>query len=88
MYQQDVAERTPEMLSGAMDSLIVGDPAEPRTDVGPVIDKPSYEKLMAHREAMRGRWIKTIEVPGEGLFVPPTPSELDMIDETFRSRLT
>ena len=38
-----------------MDTLVVGDPADPRTDVGPVIDKPSYDKLMGRREAMKDR---------------------------------
>ena len=41
-----------------MDSLIVGDPADPRTDVGPVIDQPSYDKLMGRREAMKDRILK------------------------------
>jgi RHH-type proline utilization regulon transcriptional repressor/proline dehydrogenase/delta 1-pyrroline-5-carboxylate dehydrogenase len=65
VLQEDVAERTLEMLSGAMDSLIVGDPADPRTDVGPVIDRPSWDKLMGHRERMRDRWIHTISVPAK-----------------------
>ena len=43
-----------------MDALIVGDPADPRTDVGPVIDQPSYDKLMGRREAMKDRILKTI----------------------------
>ena len=60
------------MLAGAMDSLIVGDPADPRTDVGPVIDQAAYDKLMDHRAAMQRRWIKTVDAPAEGLFVPPT----------------
>ncbi|HMJ92786.1 MAG TPA: L-glutamate gamma-semialdehyde dehydrogenase [Allosphingosinicella sp.] len=81
VLQEDIAERTLEMLKGAMDSLIVGDSAEPRTDVGPVIDQPSYDKLMGHREAMRGRWLKTIDVPEEGLFVPPTLIEIDAIED-------
>ena len=55
VLQEDVAERTLEMLPGAMDTLIVGDPADPRTDVGPVIDQPSYDKLMGRREAMKDR---------------------------------
>ncbi|HEY0085581.1 MAG TPA: bifunctional proline dehydrogenase/L-glutamate gamma-semialdehyde dehydrogenase PutA, partial [Allosphingosinicella sp.] len=63
LLQEEIAERTLEMLSGAMDTLVVGNPADPRTDVGPVIDRGAYERLMEHREAMRGRWVKTIEVP-------------------------
>jgi len=81
VLQEDVAERTLEMLSGAMDTLVAGNPAEPRTDVGPVIDQPSWDKLMAHREAMRSRWIKTVEAPGDGLFVPPTLIRLDAIED-------
>src|SRR5919202_5327265 len=60
------------MLSGAMDALVVGDPADPRTDVGPVIDQGAYERLMAHREQSRKRWLKTVAVPERGLYVPPT----------------
>jgi RHH-type proline utilization regulon transcriptional repressor/proline dehydrogenase/delta 1-pyrroline-5-carboxylate dehydrogenase len=72
LLQEEIAGRTLEMLAGAMDTLTVGDPADPRTDVGPVIDRGAYDRLMAHREETRGHWLKTIEVPPEGLFVPPT----------------
>jgi RHH-type proline utilization regulon transcriptional repressor/proline dehydrogenase/delta 1-pyrroline-5-carboxylate dehydrogenase len=81
VLQEDIAERTLEMLAGAMDSLIVGDPAEPRTDVGPVIDQPSYDKLMGRREAMKERILKTVAAPEEGLFVPPTLIRLDAIED-------
>jgi RHH-type proline utilization regulon transcriptional repressor/proline dehydrogenase/delta 1-pyrroline-5-carboxylate dehydrogenase len=81
VLQEDVAERTLEMLAGAMDTLIVGDPADPRTDVGPVIDKPSYDKLMGRREAMKDRIVKTVAAPAEGLFVPPTLIRIDAIED-------
>ncbi|HYJ51852.1 MAG TPA: L-glutamate gamma-semialdehyde dehydrogenase, partial [Allosphingosinicella sp.] len=81
VLQEDVAERTLEMLKGAMDSLIVGDPADPRTDVGPVIDQPSYDKLMGRREAMKDRVLKSISVPDSGLFVPPTLIRIDAIED-------
>ena len=81
VLQEDVAERTLEMLSGAMDTLIVGNPADPRTDVGPVIDKPSYDKLMGRREAMKDRILKSVPVPEEGLFVPPTLIRIDAIED-------
>src|SRR6476620_5969340 len=83
VLQEDVAERTLEMLAGAMDSLIVGDPADPRTDVGPVIDQPSYDKLMGRREAMRARIIKSTMGPfnAKGLFVPPTLIRIDRIED-------
>jgi len=81
VLQEEIAERTLEMLAGAMDALVVGDPANPATDVGPVIDRGAYERLMAHREESRGRWVKTIEVPREGLYVPPTLIRLDRIED-------
>ena len=81
VLQEDVAERTLEMLAGAMDTLIVGDPADPRTDVGPVIDQPSYDKLMGRREAMKARIVKTISAPQQGLFVPPTLIRIDAIED-------
>jgi RHH-type proline utilization regulon transcriptional repressor/proline dehydrogenase/delta 1-pyrroline-5-carboxylate dehydrogenase len=81
VLQEDVAARTLEMLSGAMDTLIVGDPADPLTDVGPVIDKPSYDKLMGRRAAMKERIVKTVPVPAEGLFVPPTLIRIDAIED-------
>jgi len=72
LLQEEIADRTLEMLAGAMDTLVVGDPADPATDVGPVIDEGAYERLMAHREQTKGRWLHTIAVPERGLFVPPT----------------
>jgi RHH-type transcriptional regulator, proline utilization regulon repressor / proline dehydrogenase / delta 1-pyrroline-5-carboxylate dehydrogenase len=81
VLQEDIAERTLEMLAGAMDSLIVGDPADPRTDVGPVIDRPSFDKLMGRRAAMKDRILKTVAAPEEGLFVPPTLIRLDAIED-------
>jgi RHH-type proline utilization regulon transcriptional repressor/proline dehydrogenase/delta 1-pyrroline-5-carboxylate dehydrogenase len=72
LLQEEIADRTLEMLSGAMDTLVVGDPADPKTDVGPVIDQGAYDRLMAHRNAKQNSWLKTIPVPEQGLFVPPT----------------
>lgn len=84
LLQEDVADRTLEMLTGAMDTLIVGDPADPRTDVGPVIDEAAYNKLMGHRSARQNRWLKTISVPETGLFVPPTLIRVDRIEDVDR----
>jgi RHH-type transcriptional regulator, proline utilization regulon repressor / proline dehydrogenase / delta 1-pyrroline-5-carboxylate dehydrogenase len=84
LLQEEIAESTLEMLSGAMDTLIVGDPTDPATDVGPVIDRTAYEHLMAHRETTRNSWIKTIEVPADGNFVPPTAIRLRSLDDLDR----
>ena len=36
--QEEARARVLEMLAGAMDALVIGDPWDPATDVGPVID--------------------------------------------------
>jgi RHH-type proline utilization regulon transcriptional repressor/proline dehydrogenase/delta 1-pyrroline-5-carboxylate dehydrogenase len=84
LLQEEIADSTLEMLSGAMDTLIVGDPADPATDVGPVIDRQAYDNLMDRREATRNSWIKTIAVPAEGNFVPPTAIQLRSMDDLNR----
>jgi RHH-type proline utilization regulon transcriptional repressor/proline dehydrogenase/delta 1-pyrroline-5-carboxylate dehydrogenase len=81
LLQEEIAERTLEMLAGAMDSLVVGDPAEPRTDVGPVIDQGAYDRLMEHRQESRNRWIHTVGVPADGLYVPPTLIAVDRLED-------
>jgi RHH-type transcriptional regulator, proline utilization regulon repressor / proline dehydrogenase / delta 1-pyrroline-5-carboxylate dehydrogenase len=63
LLQEEIAEGTLEMLAGAMDTLVVGDPADPATDVGPVIDRAAYEHLMGYRESARERWFHTVSVP-------------------------
>jgi RHH-type proline utilization regulon transcriptional repressor/proline dehydrogenase/delta 1-pyrroline-5-carboxylate dehydrogenase len=67
-----------------MDTLVVGDPADPRTDVGPVIDQAAYDRLMGHRAATQNRWLKTIGVPETGLFVPPTLIGVDKVEDVGR----
>lgn len=86
LVQEDVAEGVIEMLKGAMDTLRVGAPGDPASDVGPVIDRAAYDRLMGYRDSVRDRWLKTVEVPapegeGGGLFVPPTLIRLDRIED-------
>jgi len=84
LVQEEVAEATIAMLKGAMDTLTVGDPRDPATDVGPVIDQASYDKLMAYRESANAAQVHTVPVPAEGLFVPPTLIRLDRIEDLTR----
>jgi RHH-type proline utilization regulon transcriptional repressor/proline dehydrogenase/delta 1-pyrroline-5-carboxylate dehydrogenase len=79
LVQEDVADRTLEMLKGAMDTLIIGSPIDPATDVGPVIDTPSHDRLEAYRQLMRDRWLHALAAPATGDFVAPTVIRLDSI---------
>ena len=76
LLQEDIAEATLKMLAGAMDALVIGDPSDPATDVGPVIDAAAYTRLMDYRESRKADWIHTIMPPGSGHFVPPTAIRL------------
>ena len=46
--QEDVADRMIEMIAGAARELKIGDPYDPSTHVGPVIDAEAKQKLDAH----------------------------------------
>ncbi len=81
LVQADVADAVIHMLGGAMDTLRIGDPGDPATDVGPVIDRAAYDRLMAYRERDKAGIVKTLDVPSEGLFVPPTLIRIGAIEE-------
>ena len=51
--QEEIADSVIEMITGAMDLLVIGDPADPRTDVGPVITPLAAEGLNRHLARMR-----------------------------------
>ena len=61
------APRVLQLLAGALAELKVGDPAEPDTDVGPIIDAPSREALLRHVEKLR----RSSKLIGES---PPAPA--------------
>ncbi len=43
--QEEVADRVLRMLRGAAETLSIGDPLDPATDIGPVIDAPARDAL-------------------------------------------
>ena len=85
--QEDVADRMLEMIVGAGRALVLGDPSDPDTDVGPVIDGDARERLRAHwadmkdlgREVWRGEAPDTPEL-ADGTFFAPRIVELDAYD--------
>jgi RHH-type proline utilization regulon transcriptional repressor/proline dehydrogenase/delta 1-pyrroline-5-carboxylate dehydrogenase len=79
--QDDIADTMLEMLAGAMDELVIGDPAEFRTDVGPVITPVAADALMRHVATLRAqaRVIKACKLSdnhAQGSFVAPHLIEL------------
>ena len=51
--QDDVADRMIEMIAGAARELSVGDPRDPATQIGPVIDAEAKRTLDAHIARMK-----------------------------------
>jgi RHH-type proline utilization regulon transcriptional repressor/proline dehydrogenase/delta 1-pyrroline-5-carboxylate dehydrogenase len=86
--QEDVADRMIEMIAGAARELKIGDPANPATHIGPVIDGEAKARLDAHTE----RTMKQVRVhfagrPPPGNFVAPHIFELrdanELTEEVF-----
>ncbi len=71
--QEDITEKFLTMLSGAMDELMVGNPLDFRTDIGPLIDESAKRKIDNHIEEARseGRLIKQVAAPDNGTFIAP-----------------
>jgi RHH-type proline utilization regulon transcriptional repressor/proline dehydrogenase/delta 1-pyrroline-5-carboxylate dehydrogenase len=89
--QEDVAERVLAMVIGATRELKLGDPRDPATHIGPVIDAEAKDKLerwiagMDARGALRFRWDGPM--PARGTFVAPAIVELgsarELTEEVF-----
>ena len=79
-----IAEPVLEMLGGAVMQLTVGDPADPATDVGPVIDVAAKAQLEKQLEALerRGELIAHRQThsahPGD--YVAPSLYEIDAVE--------
>jgi RHH-type proline utilization regulon transcriptional repressor/proline dehydrogenase/delta 1-pyrroline-5-carboxylate dehydrogenase len=72
------AQRVIRLIAGALAELKVGDPAEPDTDIGPIIDAPAREALLRHIEKLRthSRPIGEAKAPASGNYVAPIAFEL------------
>ncbi len=83
---EDIAPAVIAMLAGAMAELVVGDPADPATDVGPVIDAAAREGLEAHLARWRERIVYACPLPAglRGTFVAPTLIRLDGVQDLDR----
>ena len=75
--QDDVADRMIEMVAGAARELRIGDPTDPATHVGPVIDTEAKQRLDAHiARMMKEARVHFAGTAPEGNFVAPHIFEL------------
>ena len=83
LVQEEIAPRVQTLLAGAMDELVVGDPARLSTDVGPVIDDDALKMLEGYRAQVekKARWKHRAPAAGgpQGRFFAPLAVEIDSL---------
>ncbi len=88
--QDDVADKMCAMLAGAVSALDIGDPFNYGTDIGPVIDQASQDRLEAHKARMHReakRVVVDLPLPTScrtGTYVGPAVYEIDRIRQLER----
>ncbi len=82
---RETADEILETLKGAMDALVIADPADPRTDIGPIIDAEAKANLDKHIAKMGGQVVKQLDVAKlGGNFFGPAIIELKSLSEIDR----
>ncbi len=84
--QDEIADRILDMLTGHLQEIVIGDPVNLSTDVGPVIDRASMEALEEHISTMqeKGKLLYRCGAPSaemNGYFVPPAVIEIERISQ-------
>jgi RHH-type proline utilization regulon transcriptional repressor/proline dehydrogenase/delta 1-pyrroline-5-carboxylate dehydrogenase len=79
--QDDVYEHTLNMLKGAMDELVLGNPWDLSTDIGPIIDVAARDKIAAYVAARQDKVLHRMTAPAGGTFIGPTVIEVSGIEE-------
>lgn len=82
--QDDVAGPILDMLLGAARELVIGDPLDYATDVGPVIDEEARRALEAYKARMRKETRELLDLPlgpqhAHGTYVAPAIYEIPSI---------
>ncbi len=82
--QEEIADKAITMIKGAMDALIIGDPRNLETDIGPIIDKNSAKSLDGHIKKMQSisknyHSIKLGKHCKSGTFIAPHLFEIENI---------
>ncbi|MEE4246123.1 MAG: bifunctional proline dehydrogenase/L-glutamate gamma-semialdehyde dehydrogenase PutA [Kangiellaceae bacterium] len=88
--QEEIAPRVIEILKGAMNELVLGNPTSLKTDIGPVIDDYAKTELEGHIQALKeagallaeGNLPELVDgKPANGHFVAPVAFKIDSIND-------
>jgi RHH-type proline utilization regulon transcriptional repressor/proline dehydrogenase/delta 1-pyrroline-5-carboxylate dehydrogenase len=74
----ETADALVEGLTGALEALVIGDPADPKSDIGPVIDEEARSALLAHLDRLKreAKVLAQAATPGSGCFFGPVIAEI------------
>ena len=82
--QMDIANDFIQMLTGAMQTLVIGNPAKLSTDIGPVIDQTAYDTIESYKVQARNRILFELKPDHDlacGYFSGPALIEVEHISE-------
>lgn len=87
--QEEIADALLESIRGAAEMLRVGDPRDPGTDMGPIIDQPARQRIRAHLERMRGLGCKIwsgglVDDSAPAAYLPPHIIEIEALSQLER----
>jgi RHH-type proline utilization regulon transcriptional repressor/proline dehydrogenase/delta 1-pyrroline-5-carboxylate dehydrogenase len=80
--QEDIADKTINLLMGAMQELTLGNPSDYQTDIGSIIDHQALQPLIAHLENKPVLYqLPLTDDLKHGSFFPPTLIELQSLSQ-------
>jgi len=84
--QKDIAKKVISLLKGAMQTLVIGDPSQLSTDIGPVIDENAHDVLRLHISDMhkQAEFIAEAPMPNNlenGYFVSPIAFKISNLNQ-------
>ena len=84
--QEDIADKTIEMLKGAMQELRIGKPDQLAIDIGPVIDADAQKALQTHIDQIKQKATTSYSLAlsdscKNGTFIAPTVIEIKSLSE-------
>lgn len=84
--EESIADQLEAQLISSLQLLHLGDPAQPDTDIGPLVSRHQMDRVYHHIERLRVRDRLLAQLPlddrhDNGFFVPPTLLRLYTLDE-------
>jgi RHH-type proline utilization regulon transcriptional repressor/proline dehydrogenase/delta 1-pyrroline-5-carboxylate dehydrogenase len=84
LVHEAIADGVIRMIQGAAAELVTGDPAQWRTDVGPVIDGEAFENLQRHVRRLQAEaqpLLPAAEADARRRLIPPQAFEVENVEQ-------